>query len=126
MGGFLCDSTSPSYSTNNWSQIQTGNVSPSSYKVSAQGVISGVRLFATPWTAGRQAPLSTELSRQNYWSGLPFPTPGDLPDPGTEPAPPALALEAYSLPLLHLLNPNKEIKLHRSIFVLLSCPDPKN
>ena len=70
--------------------------------------------------------LSTDFSRQKYWSGLPFPTPGDLPDPGTETAPSALALEAYSLPLLHLLNPNKVIQLHRSIFVLLSCPDPKN
>ena len=38
-----------------------------------------------------QAPLSTEFSRQEYWSGLPFPTPGDLPDPGTEPESPALA-----------------------------------
>ena len=39
----------------------------------------------------RQAPLSMELSRQEYWSGLPFPPPGDLPDPGIEPASPALA-----------------------------------
>ena len=37
------------------------------------------------WTAARQAPLSTRFSRQEYWSGLPFPTPGDLPDPGIEP-----------------------------------------
>ena len=39
----------------------------------------------TPWTAAGQAPLSMGSSRQEYWSGLPFPTPGDLPDPGTEP-----------------------------------------
>ena len=45
-----------------------------------------VRLFATPWTVAHRAPLSTEFSRQEYWSGLPFPTPGDLPDPGIEPA----------------------------------------
>ena len=47
-------------------------------------VLSRVRIFATPWTAARQAPLSMEFSTQNYWSGLPFPTPGDLPDPGTK------------------------------------------
>ena len=41
-------------------------------------------LFATPWTVARQAPLSLGFSRQEYWSGLPFPPPGDLPDPGIE------------------------------------------
>ena len=46
---------------------------------------SRVRLFATPWTVAHQAPLSTGLSRQQYWNGLPCP-PGDLPDPGIEPA----------------------------------------
>ena len=40
---------------------------------------------ATPWTVARQAPLSMGFSRQEYWSGLPFPSPGDLLDPGTEP-----------------------------------------
>ena len=48
-----------------------------------------VRLFGTPWTVWTvafQAPLSMEFSRQEYWNGLPFPSPGDLPDPGTEPA----------------------------------------
>ena len=40
--------------------------------------------FATPWTVARQAPLSMEFSRQEYWSALPFPTPGDLPDSGME------------------------------------------
>ena len=40
---------------------------------------------ATPWTTARQAPLSIEFPRQEYWSGLPFPTPGDLPDPGIKP-----------------------------------------
>ena len=46
---------------------------------------SHVRLFATLWTAARQAPLSMEFSRQEHCSGLPFPTPGDLPDPGMQP-----------------------------------------
>ena len=43
-----------------------------------------VKLFATPWTVAHQVPLSMEFSRQEYWSGLPFPSPGDLPNPGTE------------------------------------------
>ena len=47
--------------------------------------------FVTPWTAARQAPLSMGFSRQEYWSGLPFPSPGDLPDPGIEPGSPVLA-----------------------------------
>ena len=46
---------------------------------------SVLRLFATPWTVTHQAPLSIEVSRQEYWSGLTFPTPGDLPDPGIKP-----------------------------------------
>ena len=47
--------------------------------------LSRVRLFATLWTEAYQAPLSMGFSRQEYWSGLPFPSPGDLPDPGIEP-----------------------------------------
>ena len=46
--------------------------------------------LATPWTVACQAPLSMEFSRQEYWSELPFPSPGDLPDPGIEPGSPAL------------------------------------
>ena len=45
--------------------------------------------FVTPWTVACQAPLSLGFSRQESWSGLPFPTPGDLPDPGIEPTSPA-------------------------------------
>ena len=48
-------------------------------------LLSCVRLFATPWTAACQAPLSMGFSRQEYWSGLPCPPPGDLPNPGIEP-----------------------------------------
>ena len=51
---------------------------------------SHVRLFATQWTVAYQAPPSMEYSRQEYWSGLPFPSPGDLPDPGIKPGSPAL------------------------------------
>ena len=53
-------------------------------------VLSCVQLFVTPWTVACQAPLSIGFSRQEYWSGLPFPTPGDLLDLGIEPASPAL------------------------------------
>ena len=52
---------------------------------------SHVRLCATPWTVARQAPLSIGVSRQEYWSGLPFPPSEDLPNPGIEPASPVLA-----------------------------------
>ena len=52
--------------------------------------LSRVRLFVTPWTVAYQTPPSMGFSRQEYWSGLPFPSPGDLPDPGIEPRSPAL------------------------------------
>ena len=55
-----------------------------------------VRLFATPWTVACQAPLSMGFSRQEYWSGLPFPFPGGLPNPGIEPGSPALQADALS------------------------------
>ena len=48
-------------------------------------MLSRVQLFATPWTVAHKAPLSMEFSRQEYWSGLPFPSPGNLPDPGIKP-----------------------------------------
>ena len=57
-------------------------------------MLSRVRLFAVPWTVAYQAPLSMEFSRQAYWSGLSFPSPGDLPDPGIEPRSPALQADA--------------------------------
>ena len=62
----------------------------------------------TPWTAAHQVPLSMRLSRQGYWSGSPFPSPGDLPNPGIEPRSPAL--QADSL----LTEPREEPKqIHR-------------
>ena len=60
--------------------------------------LNHVRLFATPWTVAHQAPLSMGFSRQEYWSGLPFPTPGDLPHPGIEPT--SLESPALALPLV--------------------------
>ena len=52
--------------------------------------LSRVRLFATPWTVAYQASQSMGFSRQEYWSGVPSPSPGDLPDPGIEPGSSAL------------------------------------
>ena len=59
-------------------------------------LLSPVRLFAILWTVIYQASLSMRFSRQQYWSGLPFPSPGDLPDPGIEPSSPALQADALS------------------------------
>ena len=56
--------------------------------------LSRLRLFATPWTLTCQAPLSVGFSRQEYWSGLPFSSPGDLPHPAIEPGSPALRADA--------------------------------
>ena len=67
-------------------------------------LLSQVRLFATPWTVACQAPLSLGFSRQEYWSGLPFPSPGDLPDPGIKLRSPALQVD--SLHLSHHRNPS--------------------
>ena len=76
--------------------------------------LSLVRLFATPWTVARQAPLSVEFSRQESWSGLPFPSPGHLPNPRIEPGPPAL--QADCLPSeppgkpLYILETDKKLQ----------------
>ena len=59
-------------------------------------VLSCVQFFAIPWTVAHQAPLSMEFSRQEYWSGLPLPSPGHLPDEGIEPG--SSVLQVDSLP----------------------------
>ena len=59
--------------------------------------------FATPWTVAHQAPLFMRIPRQEYWSGLPFLSPGDLPNPGIKSASPALRVD--SLPLSHQVSP---------------------
>ena len=56
--------------------------------------LSRVQLFATPWTVAYQVPPSMGFSRQEYWSVLPFPSPGDLPNPGIEPRSPTLRADA--------------------------------
>ena len=58
--------------------------------------LSHIRLFVTPWTVAHQAPVSMGFSRQEYWSGLTFPSPGDLPSTGMEPASSALISNLYS------------------------------
>ena len=76
---------------------------------------SRVQLFVTPWTVALQAPLSRGFSRQEYWSELPFPSPGDLPNPGIKPR--SSALQADSVPtepltprqiLFPFVNPSEE------------------
>ena len=57
-------------------------------------LLSHVCLSVTPWTVARQAPLSMGFSRQEYWSGLPFPSPSDLPHPGIKPVSPALQVDS--------------------------------
>ena len=82
--------------------------------------LSRVRLFATPWTVSYQTPPSMGFSRQEYWSGLPFPSPGDLPDPGVEPRSPAL--QADTLTSEPLGKPQSGDKSFTSIMrKLMSC-----
>ena len=71
--------------------------------------LSHVRLFATPWSIAYQAPLSTGFSGQEYWSGLPFPSLGDLPNPGIKPRSPTL--QADALPPEPSGKPNLSAKL---------------
>ena len=75
-----------------WTDVRTGKVK---VKVKVKS-LSRVRLFATGCTVTYQAPPSMGFSRQEYWSGLLFPSPGDLPNPGIEPGSPALQAEALS------------------------------
>ena len=72
-------------------------------KVRCACALSRVLPFSTLWTVSRQAPLSMGFSRQEYWIGLPFPSPGDLPDPGIKPVSPLL--QADSLPLAIAVKP---------------------
>ena len=59
-------------------------------------LLNRIRFFVTPWTVAYQAPQSMKFSRQEYWSGLLFPSPGDLPNPGIEPGSPTLQTDALS------------------------------
>ena len=72
-------------------------------------LLSHAWLIATPWTVVRKVPLSVGFSKQENWSALPLPSPGDLPNPGIEPT--SLAWQVDSLPLFHLINPKKRLDL---------------
>ena len=72
-------------------------------------MLSCVHLLTTPWVVARQAPLSTGFFWQEYWSGLPCPPPGDLPDPGIEPM--SLGLRPWQADSLPLVPPEKPIFL---------------
>ena len=78
-----------------------------SIKIQCVRMLSHVQLFATPWIVAHEAPLSIEFSRQEYWRGSPFPFPGDLPDPGTEPVSPSPALAGRFFTTEPLGNPVK-------------------
>ena len=66
--------------------------------------LSRIRLFEIPWTVAYQAPPSMGFSRQEYWSGLPFPSPGDLPDPGIKPRSPPLQADTLPSELPRMLR----------------------
>ena len=74
-------------------------------------LLSHVRLFVTPWTVAYQAPLSMGFSRQEYWSGVPFPSLGDLPDPGIEPGSPTLEVDALTSELPRERQPSEWEKI---------------
>ena len=76
--------------------------------------LSHVRLFETPWTVAHQAPPSMGFSRQEYWSGLPFPSPGDLPNPGIEPRSPAFQADALTSE-----PPGKPIIINIYLYILV-------
>ena len=91
-------------------------------------LLSRVQLFVTPWTVAYQAPPSMGFSRQEYWSGLPFPSLGDLPDSGIEPKSPALEADAStSEPPGLMVTAFKRAyatRCYHSQGCCIQCPDP--
>ena len=81
-------------------------------------LLSHVQLFVTPWTVAHPFPLSMGFPRQEYWSGLPFPPPGDPPDPGIKPT--SLVWQADSLPLNHLGSP---FLFYRNSHAIIDMPN---
>ena len=78
----------------NINMIDKARMHPMPHSESEVKSLSRVRLFGTPWTVAHQATPSMGFSRQEYWSGMPFPSPGDLPDPGIDPGSPSLWADA--------------------------------
>ena len=88
--------------------------------------LSRVRLFVTPWTVAHQAPPSMDFSRQEYWGGLSFASPGDLPNPGIEPRSPTLPADALpSEPLESLTSACFTSTLLTWLTFLHACPKPQ-
>ena len=88
-------------------------------------LLSRVQLFETPWTVAHQAPLSMGFPRQEYWSGLPCPPPGDLPNPGIYSAFPAmvdgfLTTEPPEKP--HLIGLRTKIEIMVTLLPVIECP----
>ena len=102
--------------------------------------LSCVQLFMTPWTVARQAPLSMGLPRQEYWSGLPFPSPGNLPDQGLNPYllqvsciaggffTPEPSGKPYWCPYSHSFPPNSSMSMRpqTSVFIMHLCSSSLN
>ena len=91
-------------------------------------LVSHVRLFVIPWTVACQAPLSTVFPRKGYWSGLPFPSPGDLPDPGIAPRSPGfreilhpLSHQGYTCNTTVLYLVTISSPIHYLLLVLYVC-----
>ena len=83
--------------------------------------------FVIPWTVAHQTPLSTEFSRQEYWSGLPFPSPGDLPDPGIEPGSPTLQVDSLPTKPQNIYEKNTSVVPQAIILILVYlCEPPVN
>ena len=79
-------------------------------------LLSHVQLFITSWTVAHQAPPCMGFSRQEYWSGLPYPSTGALPDPGIEPRSPALQADALTCEPPGILHDNMLIQIFATIF----------
>ena len=85
-------------------------------------MLSRVRLFVTLWTVAHQAPLSMGFSRQEYWSGLPFPPPGDLPEPGMEPMTFVFCTAGGFFIAEPLEKSCENINIHQIVTIALSAP----
>ena len=102
--------------------VSVGSLGPDVHKAlfeANHGAFVCVWLFTIPWTVAHQVPLSVEFSREEYWSRLPFPSPGDLPDPGIKPRSPAL--QADSLPSEPLEKP---LAIFNMCVSKRKCPNP--
>ena len=98
---------------------------PAHPEFSSVQLLSHVRLFVTLWTVVYQAPPPMGCSRQEYWSGLPFPSPGDLPDPGIEPGSPTVEADALTSEPPGKTIPKKgngKKKLNYCTTAHISCP----